>query len=165
MTGVLFVCMGNICRSPMAEGVFRKLALDAGISESPRTGLIIDSAGTTGYHAGDAPDPRGRAVAARHQIDMSGFRARRVECHDFDHFDMVLGMDTENLRNMAKICPPGREERMKRFLDFAPGIPFADLPDPYYGDEQDFERCYELVHEAATGLLEHVINEFFPELK
>ncbi len=164
MVGVLFVCMGNICRSPMAEGVFRHLALEAGLTESPRTGIIIDSAGTTGYHVGDPPDRRGQRVALGHGIDLSSLRARRVERHDFDDFDMILAMDEDNLAHLRERCPSGLHDRLEVFLDYAPDIPFSELPDPYYGDETDFERCYSLVEQAARGLLAKVIAEHFPHL-
>lgn len=164
MVGVLFVCMGNICRSPMAEGVFRHLALASGLSESPRTGIVIDSAGTSGYHVGDPPDRRGQRVARGYGIDLSGLRSRRVESHDFEDFDMVLAMDEDNLALLRERCPPDHHDRIELFLDYAPDVPFSELPDPYYGDESDFERCYSLVEQAAKGLLEKVIAEYFPEL-
>lgn len=165
MFGVLFVCMGNICRSPMAEGVFRHLALEAGLTESPRTGIIIDSAGTSGYHVGDPPDRRGQRVAKRYGIDLSGLRSRRVERHDFDDFDMILAMDEDNMALLRERCPPDLHERLGIFLDYAPDIPFSELPDPYYGDEADFERCYSLVEQAAQGLLAKIIAEQFPDLR
>ena len=146
----------------MAEGVFRKMVLDAGLSESPRTGVIIDSAGTTGYHAGDPPDPRGCRVAARAGVDLTRLRARRVEVHDFEHFDMILAMDENNMAHLKKMCPPDYAHRIERFLDYAPSVPFSELPDPYYGEEADFEHCLDLVRTASAGLLEKVIAEHFP---
>ena len=148
MTRVLFVCMGNICRSPTAEAVVRDLARRA-------AGLAIevDSAGTHGYHAGDAPDERSIAAARRRGFDLSPLRARVVEAADFERFDLVLAMDTPVLERLRVLAPGGRHERLGLFLDYAPALGRRDVPDPYYGGAAGFEEVLDLVEEGARGLL------------
>ncbi len=149
---VLFVCLGNICRSPTAEGVLRWLhARDA-----PELGLIVDSAGTAGYHAGAAPDPRSQRAALRRGIDLSGLRARRVEPGDFDRFDLVLAMDRRNLRDLEARRPPDARARLRLFMEYAGGARTLEVPDPYEGDAGDFETVLDLTTAAARGLLGHL---------
>lgn len=159
MPAILFVCMGNICRSPMAEGVFRHLAAEAGIAD----GVTIDSAGTIGYHEGDPPDGRGMETARGHGVDLSAQRARRVVDQDFERFDYILAMDRQNLSELMQRCPPEFRPRLGLFLDHAPGLGLTEVPDPYYGGPEGFEHCYELVREAAEGLLGRVIADHFPD--
>jgi protein-tyrosine phosphatase len=147
--GVLFVCMGNICRSPTAEGVLRELAR----REAPQLLLRIDSAGTHGYHTGAPPDPRTQAAAASRGIDLSDLRARRLVAADFDAFDHVLVMDERNLRDARAIAPRGARTAPRLFLDFAPHLGLREVPDPYQGDAQDFERVLDLSEAGAKGLL------------
>lgn len=151
-TRVLFVCMGNICRSPTAEGVFRHLVEEQGLAGK----IIIDSAGTHDYHIGDAPDARSQAAAARRGYDLSGLRARQVTRIDFTTFDYVLAMDEANLGLLQKQCPENYRDRLKLFLEFATEGVLREVPDPYYGGTQGFEQVLNLVENAARGLLEHI---------
>lgn len=163
MVAILFVCMGNICRSPMAEGVFRHLVHEAGIEEDSSTGIICDSAGTIGYHVGDQPDPRGIETAAGHGVDLSGQRARQVADRDFKIFDYVLAMDESNLADLSRRCPESLQSRLGLFMDHAPHPGLTEVPDPYYGGQEGFEQCYELVLAAAEGLLAHIVSVHFQD--
>lgn len=149
---VLFVCMGNICRSPVAEGVFAQLIEQQGLTEH----VQVDSAGTHAYHVGNPPDPRSLQTALRRGIDISNLRARRFAEDDFYEFDYVLAMDSDNYRNLSAVCPPETRYKLKMFLDFAPHLNELDVPDPYYGGELGFERVLDLVEAAAEGLVEHI---------
>jgi protein-tyrosine phosphatase len=146
---VLFVCLGNICRSPTAEAVFRDLVTREG------AGLDIEvaSAGTHGYHAGEPPDARAIDAALRRGIDMSQQRARMVEAADFARFDFVLAMDEQNFRRLQRIAPAEHRHRLRLFLEFAPHLSRRDVPDPYYGGPTGFEDVLDLVEEASRGLL------------
>ncbi len=149
---VLFVCMGNICRSPTAEGVFRGKVNQAGLERRVR----IDSAGTHAFHIGSAPDRRSQRHAKERGYDLSGLRARAVEEGDFARFDLLLAMDWDNLALLEQQCPPPYAARCRLFLSFAPDAPVAAVPDPYYGTERDFERVLDLVEQASDGLLAYV---------
>jgi len=151
---VLFVCMGNICRSPTAQGVFCKLVDEAGLGQL----IEIDSAGTHAYHVGEAPDRRAQQTARRRGIDLSEQRARRVELEDLYYFDYILVMDQENYHAMSAICPEGQglERRISLLLDFAPHLRTREVPDPYYGGANGFESVFDMVEEAAAGLLEDI---------
>jgi protein-tyrosine phosphatase len=149
---VLFVCMGNICRSPTAEGVFRKLIEE----RAPGLDVQIDSAGTHAYHVGEPPDPRAQRAAKRRGIDLSAQRARRVTERDFAHFELVLAMDEENREALLEICPVEHRGRVRLLLEFAPDVGRGDVPDPYYGGSNGFEQVLDLVEEAAVGVLEHL---------
>ena len=149
---VLFVCMGNICRSPTAEGVFRKLLAE----RAPELDVDIDSAGTHGFHDGAAPDPRACRAAERRGVDLKGLRARRVTAQDFEEFDLVLAMDEQNREFLLEICPAEYRHRIRLLLEFAPHLERRDVPDPYYGGSTGFEHVLDLVEEAAAGLLEHL---------
>jgi protein-tyrosine phosphatase len=146
---VLFVCLGNICRSPTAEAVFRDLVQ----REASQLAIEVDSAGTHAYHAGSAPDERAIAAARRRGIDMSRLRARKVEATDFERFDLVLAMDEQNLQRLRQLAPATHRDRVRLFLDYAPKLLRRDVPDPYYGDATGFEEVLDLVEEAARGLL------------
>ena len=148
--GVLFVCLGNICRSPTAEGVFRKRVADAGMSEIIR----VDSAGTHAYHTGEPPDRRAILAAQKRGVDLSDIRARRIATTDFETFQFVLAMDESNLRNLRELCPAEYSDRLRLFLDFSGRAGERELPDPYYGGALGFERVPDLVEEAADGLLQ-----------
>lgn len=149
---VLFVCMGNICRSPTAEGVFRKL-LDEHAPELP---IEVDSAGTHAYHVGEPPDPRARQAAQRRGVDLSALTARRISEEDFERFDLVLAMDELNYTMLRELSPEVHRSRIQFFLDYAPGLDRRDVPDPYYGGTNGFEYVLDLVEEASLGLLEHL---------
>jgi protein-tyrosine phosphatase len=149
---VLFVCMGNICRSPTAEGVFRKVLLE----RAPDLDVLVASAGTHAYHVGQPPDPRARRAAERRGVDLSAQRARRVKADDFEHFELVLAMDEQNRDALLDICPPEFRDRVRLLLEFAPHLGRTEVPDPYYGGSNGFEHVLDLVEEAALGVLEHL---------
>lgn len=146
---ILFVCLGNICRSPLAEGVFRSVVEGFGRGHEFR----IDSAGTGGWHAGSAPDPRSIAIAGCHGIDISGQKARQVRLQDFHDFDLLLGMDRSNVDDLDKIAPPGARGRVHLFLDYAGGRG-RDVPDPYYGGPEGFADVYRMIREASEALVD-----------
>jgi protein-tyrosine phosphatase len=148
-TSILFVCLGNICRSPLAEGVTRHLAA----LENPPVALDIDSAGTGGYHIGAAPDPRSQEAARRRGIDISQLRARRVATEDYSRFDLILAMDRDNLRALQSARPRDSRAQLRLFLEYAPQSGLVEIPDPYYGTERDFERVLDLCTAAARGLI------------
>jgi len=148
--GVLFVCTGNICRSPTAEGIFRKLVADAGMSES----IVADSAGTHDYHVGEPPDPRSREAAAERGYDLSALRARRVERADFDRFDLIVAMDRGHLGALSRMAHPANTGKLKLMMSYAKSFRQSDVPDPYYGGPEDFKRVLDMLEDAARGLLE-----------
>jgi protein-tyrosine phosphatase len=149
---ILFVCLGNICRSPTAEAVLRALAA----REAPELSLEVDSAGTSGYHLGQPPDPRTRQAAARRGYDLNALRARIVEPADFERFELILAMDRENLSVLRRRAPSSAHERLRLFLEFAPQGAPEDVPDPYYGGPNGFEEVLDLVEAATRGLLTHL---------
>ncbi|HID49002.1 MAG TPA: low molecular weight phosphotyrosine protein phosphatase [Chromatiales bacterium] len=149
--------MGNICRSPMAEGVFRHRLRQENLEHRIGT----DSAGTHAYHVGEPPDPRALATAERRGILLADLRARQVVAQDFEIFDYVLAMDRDNHVILTELCPPGYEDRLHMFMEFAPGLKIPEVPDPYYGGVQGFERVFDLVEEAAGGLLMAIRNRHF----
>ena len=149
---ILFVCLGNICRSPTAAGVLRTLAA----REAPELSIEVDSAGTAAYHVGEPPDPRTRQAAARRGYDLSALRARIVEPGDFERFDLIVAMDRENLRVLRRRAPPAAHERLRLLLEFAPEAGPEDVPDPYYGGPNGFDEVLDLIEAAARGLLAHL---------
>lgn len=149
---ILFVCMGNICRSPTAEGVFRHLLRGEGYDEL----IDTDSAGTHGYHIGAPPDQRARETALKRGVDLSDLRARRVAREDFDIFDFILAMDQENYQALRALCPPVHREKLRLFMEYAPELGIREVPDPYYGGPRGFEQVFDLVEAAAVGLLEDI---------
>ena len=149
---ILFVCLGNICRSPTAEVALRVLAA----REAPELDLEVDSAGTAAYHAGEPPDPRTREAAARRGYDLTAPRARIVEPADFERFDLILAMDREILRVLRRRAPSTAQERVRLLLEFAPEAGLEDVPDPYYGGPNGFEEVLDLVEAAARGLIKHL---------
>jgi len=151
---ILFVCMGNICRSPTAEGVFRHVVERDGLSGA----IHIDSAGTHAYHIGEPPDARSLAAAAKRGYDLSELRARQVSVEDFVEFDYVLAMDLHNRELLLQRCPAEHRGKVQLFLEFAEGAAVREVPDPYYGGAQGFEEVLDLVEDAAEGLLRHIKN-------
>ncbi len=141
---ILFVCLGNICRSPTAEAVFRV--------QAKGRGLEIDSAGTSGWHDGKPSDPRASAEAARRDIDMSYIRSRKVVASDFSRFDLIVGMDAQNMRDLKAMQPAGSPARLVKLLDYAPGLGLSDVPDPYF--EDNFPEVLDMIETACAGLLD-----------
>lgn len=152
MKSVLFVCLGNICRSPTAHGVFRELVARRGLSEQ----IEIDSAGTAAYHVGNPPDQRSAACALQRGYDLSDLRARQAVRRDFLRFDYILAMDAQNLSDLRGICPGDYQGHLGLFLDFA-NLADADVPDPYYGGPEGFDHVLDLVESASEGLLNHIL--------
>jgi len=149
MVRVLFICMGNICRSPTAEGVFSRLIE----KEKLQHCIEIDSAGTHAYHIDEAPDLRSQKAAKDRGIDLSAQRARKVIMGDFEDFDYLLAMDLNNLSILKQACPQDQQHKVKLFLDYAPQLPTNEVPDPYYGGKYGFETVLDLIEEASTGFL------------
>lgn len=147
MKKVLFVCTGNICRSPTAEGVLRKRAAEAGVS------VHVDSAGTHGYHSGEMPDPRAVRAADQRGYDISGIKARRLREEDYAEFDYVLALDEGHYRIMKQVCPPALQHKLRMTMQFAPHAHYAEVPDPYYGPPAGFELVLDLLEQAVDGLL------------
>jgi len=147
MPSILFVCLGNICRSPLAEGVLRAVLAEKGHG----AGFELDSAGTGAWHVGSPPDPRSVAVAARNGIDISGQRARRVSGADFSRFDLLLGMDRSNVEDLRAMAPSHETGRIHLFLDFAGGGTL-DVPDPYFGGASGFDDVYRMIRVASEAL-------------
>ncbi len=149
---VLFVCMGNICRSPTAEGAFRHLVQQHELDQHIKT----DSAGTHAYHIGEKPDRRAQQTALSRGLDISDLRARKVKAADFKNFHYVIAMDQANYQDLAELVPEGHEDRLRLFLDFAPNLKESEVPDPYYGGPKGFEYVFDLVEEASRGLLDEI---------
>lgn len=148
----LFVCLGNICRSPLAEAAMRAAAERAGID------VAVDSAGTGEWHVGRAPDRRSQAVAAHHGIDISGYKARQVRAADFRSFDHLLALDPQNLRDLRAIAPRDATARLSLLMDHVAGRQGEGVPDPYYGDAADFERVWDDVTAAANALVAQIVR-------
>lgn len=154
---VVFVCMGNICRSPTAEAVFRHYVESAGLAKQ----ISIDSAGTHDYHIGDKPDSRAQRAAQQRGYDMSELRGRQVVEEDFRQFDYVLAMDGANLAILQRINPPDSDSQVGLFLEYARHHIEREVPDPYYGGADGFERVLDMVEDAAQGLLEEIRQRHF----
>lgn len=151
---VLFVCMGNICRSPTAEGVFRSLVEQEGFSHL----IEIDSAGTHAYHVGERADPRSCQVAKDRGVDLSGIRARKVVESDFLYFDYILPMDSENHAHLSALAM-GHSHKIRPFLEFSDEFSEKDVPDPYYGGVRGFDHVFDLVESASRGLLKNIVTK------
>ncbi|EIM71816.1 protein tyrosine phosphatase [Nitratireductor aquibiodomus RA22] len=147
-TPILFVCLGNICRSPLAEGVFRSVVAERGRDAD----FMIDSAGTGAWHVGNAPDPRSIEIARRFGVDISMQRARQVNAGDFERFDLLLGMDRNNVRTLRERAPEAAAGKIHLFLNYADGRTL-DIPDPYYGGDDGFASVYQTIREASEALL------------
>lgn len=152
---ILFVCLGNICRSPTAEVVFRTRAQRGGFGAR----VMVASAGTGDWHVGMAPDRRAITHAGRRGYDLSGVRARQIGVPDFDLFDWILAMDQANLRDLRLLRPASYTGRLGLFLDFVPHLGLRDVPDPYYGGALHFERVLDLLEQASDGLLAHLFGK------
>lgn len=154
-TRVIFVCMGNICRSPTAEGVFRKLALESSLAG----GLEVDSAGSHGFHVGEPPDPRSIKHAAMRGVELGCLRARKVTARDFEHFDYVIAMDENNVHQMKSICPDHLADKIQLLMAYVDAGDSLEVPDPYYGKAADFEMVLDLVEQGSRGLISHLIAQ------
>ena len=151
---ILFVCLGNICRSPLAEAAFRQAAAEAGFAAE------IDSAGTADYHVGEAPDPRTIAEAQRRGIDVSGYRGRQLVPEDFHRFDYILGMDRSNMANIARVNPGDGKAKTAMLLDIVPGQKGREVADPWFGEEDGFAVTWHEVDAGARALLAVLIDEY-----
>jgi protein-tyrosine phosphatase len=152
---VLFVCLGNICRSPMAEGVFRRVVEEAGVAHL----FEIDSAGMGDWHKGEAPDHRAQKAARGRGIDISGQAARKVELEDFDTFDLLIAMDASNVADLYDLAPHEARHKIRRFLEYAPHLGSMDVPDPYYGGAAGFDHALDLIEAASRALLADLTGE------
>jgi protein-tyrosine phosphatase len=152
---VLMVCMGNICRSPTAEGVLRHFVHEAGLDDAVR----IDSAGTLDYHSGSPPDSRSQKHAARRGYDLSAQRARQVRAGDFEEFDLILAMDWQNLQELEELCPARHRHKLRRLMEFAPAGLGDVVADPYSGGASGFETVLDHIEQACRGLLAHLRRE------
>jgi len=152
---LLFVCLGNICRSPMAEGAFRRVAAEEGVLDR----FEIDSAGLGDWHVGQAPDDRAQKAAGLRGIDISGQSARQVRREDFARFDLLLAMDGSNYEDLTQLAPKGERHKIRRLLDFAPRAGIKDVPDPFFGEAEGFDHALDLIEEAARGLLAELLSD------
>jgi protein-tyrosine phosphatase len=149
---IVFVCMGNICRSPTAHGVFRQQLRDAGLLHR----VVVDSAGTHNYHPGRPPDDRAVAFAAQRGVDLTDLRARVVRKADFSAADLLLYMDDHNLQHLNRQCPAAHRHKLRPLTAFCRFYKYEEVPDPYTGDDEDFDLALRLIEDACEGLLEHV---------
>jgi protein-tyrosine phosphatase len=155
---VLMVCMGNICRSPMAEGIFRREIAKAGLQDV----VLIDSAGTHSYHIGAPPDPRAQNAISRRGVDISGLRGRQVADADFEKFDYILAMDEDNLGILKRNAPPHAQEKIRLLLSYSGKFSGREVPDPYYGGASGFEENLDMIEDAVAGLIDD-IRAAFPD--
>ena len=153
ITRVLFVCLGNICRSPTAEGVFQSLVNQRGLQQS----IHVDSAGTSNWHIGSPPDPRAIEAARTRGFDLSSLRARQAIAQDFSEFDYVIAMDHENYANLSKLATPEQQTKLHLFLEFADKVSEVEVPDPYFGSAGGFPHVLDLIENASSGLLDHIM--------
>lgn len=157
-TRVLFVCLGNICRSPTAHGVFESLVRERGLQNA----IQVDSCGTGDWHLGHSPDKRAAAEAAQRGYDLSGLRARQVQATDFVDFDYILAMDNKNLSDLKAMSPPDFSGRLALFLPFDPAAKLEEVPDPYYGGDEGFAQVLDMVETASEGLLQEICGANTP---
>ena len=157
---VLFICTGNICRSPTAEGVFRHAVASAGLQKK----ILIDSAGTHDYHVGHPPDRRTQLAATQRGYDLAGLRARQVTGKDFVQFDYIVAMDLDNLSELRRLAPAQHHGKLSLFMEYSSARRGEEVPDPYYGGAQGFERVLDMAEDAAAGLLEHIKKEKLGEV-
>ncbi|MEE8366127.1 MAG: low molecular weight protein-tyrosine-phosphatase [Gammaproteobacteria bacterium] len=152
---VLFVCMGNICRSPTAHGVFQALVDEQGLNSQ----ILVDSAGTHSYHIGSPPDPRSLSAAQSRGVDLSGLRARQFQSNDYNHFDFLIAMDQSNRSHMAALNPGKGQAKLVLMLEYSKSYKQREVPDPYYGDD-GFDQVFDMIADASAGLLEHIRQQY-----
>ncbi len=153
---VLFVCMGNLCRSPLSQGVFEKLVSDAGLSKM----IQVDSAGTHTYYIDSRPDKRAQTIAKKRGYDLSRQRARRLTSFDLENFDYLVAMDRDNMDYLKSNCPPGMESKLRLLMTFTANCGFEEIPDPFYGGLSGFERVVNLIEDAVPGLLNEIRSRY-----
>ncbi|AJQ95831.1 low molecular weight protein-tyrosine-phosphatase [Gynuella sunshinyii] len=154
VTRVLFICLGNICRSPIAEGVFRALIQERGIDDQ----FVVDSAGTAGYHVGEGPDERAVRALKGRKVDISDLRARQLQSSDFDEFDYILVADRQNLKDVQTLAGDNCHAEVRLFLSYDPESKVDEIPDPYYGGSEGFETVIDLCKAASEKFLQHIQN-------
>jgi protein-tyrosine phosphatase len=159
-THILFVCLGNICRSPTAQGIFEQVVKQQQLDHL----MNIDSAGTHAYHIGEQPDPRSQAAAKKRGVNLSTQRARKAEAIDFERFDYILAMDRSNYENLRKLADETQQQKLHLFMRFSEQWAVDEVPDPYYGGSQGFERVLDMVEDASKGLLGHILQERYAHL-
>ncbi|MFT7533589.1 MAG: protein-tyrosine phosphatase [Gammaproteobacteria bacterium] len=152
MIKVLFVCLGNICRSPTSEGFFQNLLAIHKLEET----IMVDSAGTGNWHIGNPPDARAQQVASSRGVDLSKLKARQVAVHDFEEFDYIIAMDRGNLDHLLSMCPSQHQSKVSLFLDYTDQFDVDEVPDPYYGGDGGFDQVLDMIESASTGLLEKI---------
>jgi len=152
MTGVLFVCTGNICRSPTAEGIFRELLTERGLIES----FELESCGLISYHVGEAPDERAQKAARARGLSLSGIRSRKYKADDAEHFELILAMDRGHEQELYAVVPAHHHHKIKLLLFYLSDPEFIDVPDPYYGTAKDFETAFNIIYAGCQALLEHL---------
>lgn len=149
---ILFVCLGNICRSPTAHAVFEKILLENDLKDK----VLVDSAGTAAYHVGNKPDSRMINAARKRGFDLTNLRARAVHANDFKNFDLILAMDEENFHDLIQTCPKAYQQKVKMFLEYSSNASLNSVPDPYYGGAKGFDDVLDLVEDACLGLLDSI---------
>ena len=160
MIKVLFVCLGNICRSPSAEGIFRYQVNKLENKNGSFQNLYIDSAGTAGFHVSSPPDKRAQLTALRYGVNICNLKARKLSSIDFESFDYLVAMDNSNFEVMKKKCPPNNQNKLHLFMSFSENnLGGTDVPDPYYGDIEDFEKSYKIIERASDDFLKFLINK------
>ena len=161
MIKILFVCLGNICRSPTAEGILRHKLNKAGIRDGYLGSVFIDSAGTGGYHVGEKPDRRSRETAEKNGVSLEDLRARKITLQDFTDYDYILAMDQENVRALQKICPPDKAHKIKLLMQYATDCPgITEVPDPYTGGIDGFHRVYDIIERGSEGFFTYFLAQY-----
>ena len=156
MVKILFVCLGNICRSPTAHGIFEQMLQNKNLQES----IQCDSCGTGAWHVGESPDERAQQMAIGKGYDLSHLRARRIESEDYYEFDYILAMDTRNLADVITKVPNDFSGELRLFLDYSPDNAITEVPDPYQGEKESFERVFNIIESACVGLLADINKKY-----
>jgi len=161
MIRILFVCLGNICRSPTAEGVFRHKLHQNGYRDGYLENIFVDSAGTGDWHVGQKPDQRSRETALKYGVDLDDLRARQITRQDFSDFDYLVAMDRENIRNMKALSPPDQHHKIALLMDYTKDCPgISEVPDPYCGGMDGFDRVYEIIERGCDGFLKNILTHY-----